>query len=333
MPISKPLKRTLLVILGILVFCLIDALVYESKPIDGRFIKAAMPCQNGAWLRYYWYRGKHGEQEWLAMLERLNLHKIRYAYFHVLGVNPDGRLAYHQPKEAKQITSRVHQHCPNTLCIAWVYVPSDYGREGVNLSQPATREALHAEAKWLIEECGFDGVQWDYEFAPNGDTRFLNFLSESRARIPRDKLLSVATPMSYPMTLYGWNDAYFKEVAPYVDQLAVMSYDSFLYLPRAYGGLVARQVVNVAKDVEQTNPDCKVIIGLPTYEDRTLAHQSACESFANSLRGFEQGLRDYASVKTGDKQKGPENLEGVAIFADYTMDDDEWKLFDQAVRK
>jgi hypothetical protein len=337
LPISQTLRRILLfaavTFTVCIVYCLVDAQIYQAKAVDGRFIKESIACNNGAWLRYYWYRGKHNEQQWLSMLERLKSHKVRYAYFHVLGVNPDGRLQYHQLKEARQITSRVHQSCPDTECIAWVYVPSDFASSGVDLSKKASRIALHKEAQWLIEDCGFDGVQWDYEFAPNDDKRFLDFLSESRALIPRDKLLSIATPMSYPLTMYGWNDAYFKKVAPYVDQIAVMSYDSFLYLPRAYGALVARQVVHVSRDAAQTNPACKIIIGLPTYEDRTFAHQSFCESFANSLRGFEQGLRDYVKLQNGGKQDGLNNIEGVAVFADYTTDEEEWKLFDQAVRK
>ncbi|MBK7836532.1 MAG: hypothetical protein IPJ49_02325 [Candidatus Obscuribacter sp.] len=167
-------------------------------------------------------------------------------------------------------------------------------------------------------------------------------MSESRKQISRDKHLSIATPMSYPMTLYGWNDSYFKDVAPFVDQIAVMSYDSFLYMPRAYANLVSRQVRHVSKDVAATNKDCKVIIGLPTYEDVTFAHQAFCESLANGLRGLELGLKSAKqstkqstnlNAKQNAKQDTTDNVEGIALFADYTTDEAEWQLFDQCIKK
>ncbi|MBK7748618.1 MAG: hypothetical protein IPL73_24730 [Candidatus Obscuribacter sp.] len=343
MNIKKVLKFGGIALLLTIGLCLADSLVFSSQKIDTDYIRDNLSGNNGAWLRYYWYRGKHNEDDWQAMLKRLNTHKIRYAYFHVLSCDKSGHLKYRQPKEAKIITSRVHQSCPGTLCLAWVYVPSDFGRaDGVDLGKQATRDALHSEARWLIDQCGFDGVEWDYEFAPNNDKRFITFLSESRKQISRDKHLSIATPMSYPMTLYGWNDSYFKDVAPFVDQIAVMSYDSFLYMPRAYANLVSRQVRHVSKDVAATNKDCKVIIGLPTYEDVTFAHQAFCESLANGLRGLELGLKSAKqstkqstnlNAKQNAKQDTTDNVEGMALFADYTTDEAEWQLFDQCIKK
>lgn len=333
----KPKQKTVVKILfsaGLLVLLaslaiLLDSFDFESKQIEPKIFRQYSAGNNGLWLRYWWYRGKHSENDWVAMLKRLNDHKIRYAYFHVLGIKPDGHLEYHQPEEAKKITARVHASCPQTLCLAWVYIPSDFARKGVDLSKAEVRRNLHAEADWLINECGFDGVQWDYEFAPNDDRRLITFLKESRERIARPKHLSIATPMSYPGTLWGWNDAYFKETATLVDQIAVMSYDSFLWAPRWYGNLVARQVTNVSSAAREANKNCTVIIGVPTYEDRTLAHQSFCESLGNSLRGVQQGLKKSAAGR--DSTAGQRVIEGVALFADYTTDGDEWKTFDETM--
>ena len=309
-----------------LIVCIVDSYIYQNAPIDDKFIAGSTAGKNGVWFRNYWYRGKYTEPDFEKMLERVKSHHLRYAYFHVLSVAKDGRLEYHHPKEAKKLTDKMHESCPNTLCLAWVFIPSDFLSNGVDLGQAATKTNLHQEAKWLIDECGFDGVQWDYEFAPNNDKRFLTFLAESRKAIPTSKHLSIAAPMNYPLTLYGWSDDYFKEVAPFVDQVAVMSYDSYLWLPRMYGALVARQVKHVSQDVSQANPHCTVIIGLPTYKNTTLTHQPFCESLANSLRGIEQGLRD--NKKSAEKS----NIDGIALFADYTTDEKDWKLFDSTIK-
>lgn len=307
--------------LAIVLACLTDSYFYQLSPVNGEQICKNTGGKNGVWFRYLWYRGKYSEQEFEAMLNRINEHKIRYAYFHVLSVAVDGKLQYHNANEAKKLTTAMHRRCPNALCLAWVFVPSDFMSKGVDLGKIETRKNMHQEAKWLIDECGFDGVQWDYEFAPNNDKRFLTFLSESRESIPRDKHLSIAAPMNYPLTLYGWSDSYFQAVAPYVDQVAVMSYDSYLWWPRVYGALVARQVMHASADVSAANPHCTVMIGLPTYKNTTLTHQPFCESFANSLRGVEQGLQEKKS-----------NIDGIALFADYTTDAEDWKLFDSTIK-
>ncbi len=328
-------KRLLIVaVLICAMFCVCDSLFYLQTPIDTLAIKENVVGENGVWLRYLWYRGKHNESEWQEMLKRLKNHKIRYAYFHVLDVKKNGRLAYHQLKEARQITERMHAACPETLCLPWIYIPSDFGRkDGVSLSDAQTRLNMHSEAKWLIDECGFDGIHWDYEFAPDGDTHFVQFLQESRKSIPAHKHLSIASPMSYPFTLWGWSDEYFKKVAPHVDQIAVMSYDSYLYEPRAYSALVARQVINVSQDMAAVNPDGKVIIGLPTYRNKTLAHLPFSENLGTALRGLAQGLKTKRFLDRETNNAKTNNVEGAAIFADYTTNPSDWNLFDRALKK
>jgi spore germination protein YaaH len=207
--------------------------------------------------------------------------------------------------------------------IAWVYVGARPQKDGVDLSQVAVRKSLVKEALWLVNDCGFDGVQWDYEFAANNDAGLLTLLDDTRAALKPDHLISVDTPMWYPSTLWGWNDDYFRAVSGKCDQICVMSYDSYLYLPRAYASLLSQQVIHVSNDVAAANKKsagrCKVLFGLPTYEDVTLAHNHYCESFANSLRGLKDGLNDARTDRA--------TIDGIALFADYTTDSDEWKTY------
>lgn len=275
---------------------------------------------NGLWLRYYWYAGKHNTaKEWDDMLERLRVNQIKYAYFHVLTTVSDGTLKLHKLENAQKITKAVHTRAPGTKAIAWIYIGSAPQNGGVNLKKPETRTNLVKEALWLVNECGFDGVQLDYEFCFNGDKGLLLLLDETRAALKPGQLLSVDTPMWYPFILWGWGDDYFKEVAKRCDQICVMGYDSFLYWPRAYAWLVAQQVVHVSTAANEANKNCKIIIGLPSYEDVTLAHYHKTESLANALRGLNDGLADKGTVRS--------NIEGIALFADYTTDEAEWKLY------
>lgn len=274
-------------------------------------------CKNGLWLRYYWYVGKYSNQDWKLMLERLQKYRIKYAYFHVLTAKADGSLRYHHLDNARKITNAVHTTAPGTQAIAWVYV-GQYDA-GVDLSRPQVRRTLVKEALWLVEKCGFDGIQWDYEFCFSGDQGLLSLLRETRAALPQRALLSVDTPMWYPGTLWGWNDTYFKQVARCSDQLVVMCYDSYVILPRLYVWLVAQQVIHITSDVELANPKCHVVLGLPTYEDVTAAHHKHAENLSNALRGVALGLSNLKSRS--------EVLDGIALFADYTTDNSEWKTY------
>ena len=178
-----------------------------------------------------------------------------------------------------------------------------------------------AEALWLVRDCGFDGVQWDVEPCPDGDTGFLALLRETRAALPPGKLLSTATPMWQPAALlqFGWSDAYFAQVAANCDQMAVMCYDSGFYTPRAYVWLVRQQAIHVTHAVAQGNPKCRVLLGVPTYGGGLSFHNPRAENLTMALRGVREGLADPgANVSV---------FAGVAPFADYTTSAQDWNTY------
>jgi spore germination protein YaaH len=177
------------------------------------------------------------------------------------------------------------------------------------------------EAHWLTVTCGFDGIQWDYEICSDHDPNFLRLLRQTREAMPPGKLLSAATPLwlPEPFTHWGWSDSYYVQVARQCDQVAVMGYDSGVYLPRVYVLLMARQVERVTQDVGKAGPTCHVLIGVPTYRRGGRSHNSHTENIAFALRGVRQGL---TAADTDRKA-----FAGVAIFADYTTQPDDWRTY------
>lgn len=311
-------KRRLGAVLGILLLGL--ALDYFAYPNLAHPVGTSPNRgENGLWLRYTWYFGQHSDTA--PMAQKLQSEQIEYAYFHVRDVRPDGSLRFHKPLTAETLTHDLHRQAPSVKLLAWVYVGNSAGRGAVDLSQPAVRKKLVAEAFWLVTVCGFDGVQWDYEICPRGDTDFRALLRETRAALPPGKLLSAAVPLWLPRPLehYGWNETDFAAVAPLCDQMAVMCYDSGIYLPRGYVWLVHQQVVHVSAAVKRGNPKCRVLFGLPTYDAGGLSHHAPAENLRMALIGVRDGM--------GDPRTAPQVVAGVAPFADYTTQKADWNLY------
>lgn len=277
--------------------------------------------ENGLWLRYSWYFGRHKSADVIALGQRLNSAQVRYAFFHVRDIKPDGALRYREPLAAKRLTTTLHHAAPGVKLLAWIYAGNVQGLGQVDLSSARVRRTMVQQAVWLVRDCGFDGVQWDYEICPNGDAGFLSLLRETRAEIGQGKILSVAAALwlPHPLERWGWSDDFYRKVAAQCDQIAVMCYDSACYGPRGYAELVHQQVVHVTQDAVQSNPRCRVLIGVPTYGKGGLSHDPHTENMATALLGVRAGVADPRSDLTV--------FAGVAPFADYTTQPEEWQTY------
>lgn len=315
---KKQVWRRIAALFGILLcLLLLDYDLYPrlARPTGPSFNRG----ENGLWLRYKWYFGEETNVSVLA--ERLQTQQIRYAYFHVRDITKDGMLRYHHPEVATRLVRPLHRQLPKTKIIAWVYAGNVAGKGNVDLSRPEVRQKMVQEAVWLVTDCGFDGVQWDYEICPSGDADFLRLLRETRTALPHGKLLSVAVPLWLPAPLsqLGWRESDFSDVAGVCDQMTVMCYDSGCYLPRTYVWLVHQQVVHVTRAVAQRNKNCRVLFGVPTYGAGGLSHHAPAENIGMALIGVRAGL--------ADPQSSPSVAAGVAVFADYTTQSSEWQTY------
>jgi hypothetical protein len=280
--------------------------------------------ENGLWLRYTWYFGQHSDEDVRQLARSLSERQVRYAYFHVRFIERSGRLHFRYPEPARRLNAVLHREAPGVRRIAWVYVGNAHGAGNVNLADPAVRRRVVEEVRWLTTACGFDGVQWDYEICADGDPDLLALLRETRAALPPGKTLSVATALWSPEPFrslgYGWGDAYFRQIAALCDQVVVMAYDSGIYLPRAYVSLVHQQVIAITQAARAGNSDCRVLIGVPTYERGGPSHHAHAENLAFALRGVREGAAELNSEQS-------RSFAGVALFADYTTDTAEWETY------
>ncbi len=277
--------------------------------------------ENGLWLRYLWYFGRKRDADVQALAQRLREQQIRYAYFHVRDVTAQGTLRYHYPEAAKRLITTLHREAPEVKVIAWIYAGNRRGLGAVDLASAPVRRQMVREAAWLANTCGFDGVQWDYEVCDDGDPNFLRLMQETRAELPSGKLLSAAVPlwMPGPLVQWGWSEAYFGQVAATCDQMAVMCYDSGLYLPRSYVWLVRQQAIHVTQAVAGSNPRCRLLFGVPTYGAGGFSHNPRAENLALALRGVREGL--------ADPRADAFVFAGVAPFADYTTRSEDWATY------
>ncbi len=278
--------------------------------------------QNGLWLRFTWYFGRRKEPEFEGLARQLRSSQIRYAYFHVREIKADGQLRYRQLESARRLVAAMHREAPATKVIAWVYVGNERSwlPDKAELADAAVRQNMIKEALWLVNDCGFDGVQWDYEVCGDGDRRLLTLLEETRAALPKEKILSVCSPMWYPWPWprgYRWNESYFAAVAAKCDQITVMCYDSMMYLPRAYVWLVRQQAGHVTRATARGNPGCQVLLGIPSFGSGGPFHNPRAENLRLALKGVREGLDDRKTV--------PASFAGISIFADYTTAPDEWQ--------
>ena len=278
--------------------------------------------ENGLWLRYTWRFGEHSPAETEQLARNLRDRQIRYAYFHVRSINAQGRLAFHHAAEAQRLNDLLRKEAPEVQSIAWVYAGNARGQGKVKLSDSAVRKAMIAEALWLVNECGFAGIQWDYEICDDGDRDFLALLRETRTALPPGKTLSIASAvwMPAPLGKWGWSEAYFADAARECDQITVMCYDTGFYLPRSYVWLVGQQARRIPRVCYQANPRCRVLLGLPTYGPGFLSHNPRAENISMALRGVREGLAASGADKPG--------FAGVALFADYTTEPDEWQTYE-----
>jgi hypothetical protein len=218
---------------------------------------------------------------------------------------------------------------PNIKVLPWIGgVRTGYKRMRpgtIDLSDLEQRQRIVAESRGLRDE-GFDGVHVNIEPLNDGNVDFLALLRAIRTAIGPDATLSVSAIKPWPVALpatrnFFWSADYYARISAVADQIVIMLYDTGIPtapLYQRYAAYASRFLTATLRHRE----GARVLIGVPTYDETGIMHRAGVETIENALLGIVSGMRGRESG----------TFEGIALYAEWTTDEDEWLVYEQLWR-
>ncbi|WP_309050426.1 hypothetical protein [Streptomyces sp.] len=285
--------------------------------------------KDAIWLGHAWVDGRRTDADLAAFAERIRGTGIRDLYVHAGPLDHDGTLRADRYPRARWLIDAVHRTMPGIRVQAWLGdVLATEGPVGLRLEDPRSRAAVAGSTRQILD-AGFDGVHFDLEPLHSDDAHYLSLLDDlGRLTRARKVPLSVAAHQIDPLpgahSVLGvvsggsekwWSQEFFGQVARRVDQIAVMSYDTWMPLEGMYGGYVAQQT-SLALEVTPESTD--LLMGLPFFHEDDLGHHESAETVAAAVRGTRLGL--------GRTDPGRERF-GVALYVDFAAREEDWAAY------
>ncbi|WP_431929594.1 hypothetical protein [Nonomuraea jabiensis] len=271
------------------------------------------------WLGHAWVDGRRTERDVEQLAVRLRATGIKDVYVHSGPFNWDGTLSPDKYPNAGNFVKWLRERLPAVRISAWL---GQSVKNGLDLDDPKSRENVLSGVAAIMKQ-GYDGIHYNFEPIGDGDTEFLELLERTRRHTG---LLSTSTPQIEPypglrLTARAllshdkyWSQGYFKQVVDRVDQVAVMTYDSFTPLQSLYGGYVARQA-ELALDLV---PAAKALyIGAPAYHDHGVPWLDNAESVAMAAEGARLALSEH----------GRRERFGLALYVDFAATEEDWREY------
>jgi hypothetical protein len=284
--------------------------------------------RNAVWLEHRWLEKPHSVEEMEQMFRFLDHHGIVYAYPHLIPFDSAGRLPLHNREQMRAFLASARQVAPNMKVLPWV----GGLRVGYRRSRPGTldlgdlgqRQRIVAECRGLMDE-GFDGIHLNVEPVANGDDDYLALLRALRAAVGTG-ILSLSATRPGPVAPafapnFFWTADYYARIADAADQVVLMTYDTAIPTPSLYRRYVAYAAATVTADLAPSH-HTRVLVGIPTYDETGLMHRKGVETPENALLGVVSGLRGRAGG----------TFEGVAIYAEWTTDPEDWAVYERVWR-
>jgi hypothetical protein len=311
-------KQTIRILVALL--CLVFAYVLLIPPV-GR--PAAIRPRNAVWVDRHWLRGTMTAADMQREIHRMAVLQIKTLFVHAGPFGPDGTVPAYDPDRITMIQAAADSVDKEVRVLAWLGGLNAAGGGDFELMSESVRSAASRITQRFVAE-GFDGVQLNIEPTRSGDAGFLRLLADVRTALPEGAFVSVATNLWGPRWLPNrmlFSDAYLRQVAALVDQIAVMNYDSYAVtvpLYRRIAGAQTRAALRAAQD-----GGVSVLIGVPAYpSEGGFRHRGSVESVRNALAGIDAGLAKMPVDLRG-------HFEGVAIYAGWTATEDDWQAVGQ----
>ncbi|WP_418958928.1 hypothetical protein [Streptomyces tritici] len=284
--------------------------------------------RDAIWLGHAWVDGRKKDADLAAFAARIKGTGIRDLYVHAGPLEHDGTLPADRYPRAKWLLDAVRRTMPGVRVQAWLGdILATEGPDGLRLERGESRAAVVASARQILD-AGFQGVHFDLEPLHSDDAHYLSLLDDLRELTrARGAQLSVAAHQIDPLpaahtgvgALTGsekwWSQEFFGQVARRVDQIAVMSYDTWMPLETMYGGYVAQQT-ELALEVTPESTD--LLMGLPFFHEDDLGHHESAETVAAAVRGVRLGLGSTAPHR---------QRFGVALYVDFAAKEEDWTAY------
>jgi len=284
--------------------------------------------RNAVWLEHRWLEQPHDVAEMEALFARLRERGIAYAYPHLIPFDARGLLPRHSREQMRVFLATARRVAPQLKLLPWVGgLRKGYKRQRpgtIELNDLSQRQRIVAEVRGLVDE-GFDGVHLNIEPIDDDNVEFLALLRALRTAVGDHRLLSVAATRPAPLGLprapnFAWSPDYYARVAATVDQLVIMAYDTALPTSSLYRRYVSWAARSVAGALDKPGSKVRVLMGIPTYEPYSFMHRRGVETPENALAGVVAGLRGLGAGGT---------FEGVAIYAEWTTDEKDWRAYER----
>ncbi len=284
--------------------------------------------RNAVWLEHRWLERAQPEPAMDDLFRRMRSRGVLYLYPHLIPFDATGNLPPHDRNQMRAFLAVAHRVSADFKVLPWVGgLRGGYRRQRpgtLRLTDLTQRQRMVAEVRGLVDE-GFDGVHLNIEPVDDGNDDFLALLRALRTAVGPGHLLSVAATRPAPLGLprapnFAWSPEYYARVAAVVDQLVIMAYDTALPTPSLYRRYVQWAASSVAGALDQSRSKARVLMGVPTYEPYGFMHRAGVETPENALLGVVAGLRGLGAGGT---------FEGVAIYAEWTTDDQDWAVYER----
>lgn len=289
--------------------------------------------QNAIWLQHGWL----GDDRWFvenrrdkalfrsearvgALADRMAAHHVTDLFPHLCPCSSDGRVAVVDDDQVELFLRVLEIHEADFRVIPWV--GGVLGRHAFPESSQWRANFVESVRVLLETHPSLSGIHVNIEPMPPDNEHFLTLLRELSASLPEDNLLSVAAypppTVLHPYHEVHWDEEYFRAVSREADQVAVMLYDTALRNDGPYIRLLSRWI----QESLDWGGDTMVLLGLPAYDDSGVGyHIPEVENLENGLRGAFAGLSEHERI--------PQNYQGVALYSEWEMDDQEWSLMRQ----
>lgn len=287
--------------------------------------------RNAVWLEHRWLEKPQTAEDMERVLSTLAQRGVHYVYPHLIPFDRDGRLPQHDREQMRAFLAAARRAAPGMKVLPWVGgLRAGYRRTRsgtLDLGNLGQRQRIMAECRGLIDE-GFDGLHINVEPVNDGNVEFLALLRALRTAVGEDHLISISAIRPGPLALplapnFLWSLDYYARVATIADQVVVMAYDTGLPTPGLYRRYVSYAAGAVTRTLAGSHLRARVLMGVPTYDETGLMHRARVESPENALLGIVAGLRGVGGGGT---------FEGVALYAGWTTDDNEWAVYDRVWR-